>query len=141
LIKLIRNILFPILVLLLSCDKVGLFISCDDCTADEPVKVNLDVAFDQYKATMLNPPEINVYEGNIEDSILLGNYTPKSSPTEITVGINKKYTLTATYNYYDHTIIAFDSATPGVKYESDKCDDPCYYVYDNKVNLKIKYSP
>ncbi len=27
-----------------------------------------------------------------------------------------------------------------VRYEKDLCEKPCYYVYDNKVDLRIKYN-
>lgn len=138
--KTIRNILFPVLIITFSCDKEGLFVPCSDCKENEPVEVKLNVTFDPYQEHMYKPPEINVYENIIEDSLLLSTSTPASSPTEITVRINKKYTVTATYYYYGYTFIAVDSATPRVKFESDQCENPCYFVYDKKINLLLKYT-
>jgi hypothetical protein len=54
------------------------------------------------------------------------------------VTLNKKYTLTATYNIQDNTYVVVDSATPRVRFDKDKCDDPCYLVYDKKLDLSLK---
>jgi hypothetical protein len=138
--KTIRNILFPVLIISFSCDKQDLFVTCSDCKVDEPVEVKLNITFDPFQDQMYKPPEINLYENNIEDSLLLRTDTPYSSPIEMTVRINKKYTVTATYYYYGHTVIAVDSATPRVKFESVQCENPCYFVYDKKINLLLKYT-
>ena len=137
--QLLRNIVIPVLALLLSCDKPGSSVSCSDCTETEPTEVKVEITFDPYQEGMYKEPEINIYEGNIEDRILIKTYTPDSSPTEYSVYINKKYTITTTYYYFGHTVIAVDSVTPRVRFESDQCDKPCYFVYDNKVDLRIKY--
>jgi hypothetical protein len=136
--KVIRNIIFPFLVLLFSCDKPGLFTSCKDCLTQEPVDAIIDAKIDPFTETNYYP-EINVYEGNIEDGLLRNTYSADRSTVSISVPINKKYTITATYYREGICYIAVDSATPRVKSESDKCDKPCYIVYDNKVDLRIKY--
>jgi hypothetical protein len=56
------------------------------------------------------------------------------------VPINKKYTATATYYKSDIKYVAVDSATPRVKYDKNQCDDPCYFVYDRVVDLRLKYT-
>jgi len=127
------------MVLLFSCDTQGLFVSCNDCTETEPSEVKVKIIFDPFQEGMYKEPEINVYEGNIDDGLLLKKYTPDSSPTEISVYINKKYTVSATYYYYGKIVIAIDSATPRVRFESDQCDKPCYFVYDKEVDLTLKY--
>lgn len=127
--------------MLFSCEKQGLIVKCPDCTATEPVNIWFDVKLDanDYGSTT----KINVYEGNLEDSILYKTYNSTGSSLSIPVTINKKYTLTATYyipvDYYigDYYIVV-DSATPRVRYEKDKCDNPCYFVYDKVVDLRMK---
>jgi len=59
-------------------------------------------------------------------------------PVPYFVSINKKYTITATY-FFGAKYTAVNSVTPRVRYSKDQCDDPCYYVYDKTVNLKLKY--
>jgi len=58
---------------------------------------------------------------------------------ELPVSLNKKYTVTATYQIDGDTYIAVDSAFPRVKYTKEQCEDPCYFVYDRIVDLRIKY--
>jgi hypothetical protein len=121
-----------------SCEEQGLFVQCSDCTTSEPLKTNLEVKLDfaNYGYETL----INVYEGNIEDSIIYRSVSTTSANTTINVALNKKYTLTATYYIPDNFYIVIDSATPKVKYEKSQCDDPCYFVYDKVIDLRLKYT-
>jgi len=84
--------------------------------------------------------QINVYEGNIDDSVLYSSFKTSGTQTTIPVTLNKKYTVTATYYISDNYYIAVDSATPRVRFEKTQCDDPCYYVYDKKIDLRLKYT-
>jgi hypothetical protein len=117
-----------------------LFVKCSDCTKEEPETANLEIAIDGTFIDDLSSVIINVYSGNIEDNVLLATFTASRTDMTYTVSINKKYTVTATYYLNEATYIAVDSVTPGVKYDTSQCTDPCYYVYNKKVNLKLKYS-
>jgi hypothetical protein len=131
--------IFPTLILLLSCDKQDMFISCNNCTEKEPLTVMLNVKIDPSAITNCQVA-IRLYDGNLEDSILLSNYTSENSATAISVSVNKKYTITATYYRYGISYTAIDCVTPGVRFESELCEKPCYFVYNNKVDLRIKYT-
>jgi hypothetical protein len=129
------TIIFFILVLFFSCEKPGI-INCADCLESEPVTAKIEIMLDDYPSIT-----VNIYECNLEDSII---YESVSSVVERTlyrtVPLNRKYTVTATYydrgNYY----VAVNSVTPHVLYDKDFCEEPCYYIYDNKVNLRLKYT-
>ena len=134
---------FRILILLtfaffFSCEEQGLFVKCSDCTTSEPEKTNLEVKLDfaQYGFETI----INVYEGNLEDSVIFRSFNTSSSYTTINVTLNKKYTVTATYYIPDDYYVVIDSSTPKVKYEKTRCDDPCFFVYDKVVDLRLKYT-
>jgi len=110
---------FRILILLtfaffLSCEEQGLFVKCSDCTTSEPEKTNLEVKLDfaQYGFETI----INVYEGNVEDSVIFRSFNTSSSYTTINVTLNKKYTVTATYYIPDDYYVVIDSSTPKVNY-------------------------
>jgi hypothetical protein len=126
-------------ILCFSCEDQGLIVKCPDCTENEPGNTNLEVKIDQ-------PPfgletQINVYEGDIEDSVLYSSYKTNFTHISIPVTINKKYTLSAAYFYApDNYYIAIDSATPRAKFEKDQCEDPCYFVYDKDIDLRLKYT-
>jgi hypothetical protein len=126
-------------MVLFSCDKMVLFVNCSDCTKDEPTTATLKIKIGGAEVYDMSGVVINIYSGNLEDDILLDTFTSSNTEETYTVTINKKYTITATYHLNSKTYIAVDSVTPGVKYDSSKCTDPCYYVYNNKVNLKLKY--
>jgi hypothetical protein len=127
------------LVFCFSCEKEGLIVKCADCLSEEPLKINLDVKLDNTYSGVATI--INVYEGNLEDSVLYRTFTTSSTTTTISVTVSKKYTVTATYYYVGNDYyVAVDSATPRVKYEKSQCDNPCYFVYDKDIDLRLKYT-
>ena len=136
---LIRILLFFITVFLFSCEEQGFFVKCPDCTTEEPVKTELVVKLDigYYGAPIL----VSVYEGNLEDSVLYSSSQGSGTEIKIPVTLNKKYTVTAKYYYPDNYYVTVDSATPKVRYDKDQCDDPCYFVYDRVVNLRLLCKP
>ena len=136
--KFIKILLLAILIISFSCEEQGLFVKCSECTAEEPVTTELEIKLDYglYGAATL----VNVYEGNLEDSILYHSYNVSGPSTTVPVNLNKKYTITATYYIAGNYYITVDSATPRVKYTRDQCDDPCYFVYDRIIDLRLKYS-
>jgi hypothetical protein len=137
--RILRIIFLVIIAVGFSCEEQGLIVRCSDCISDEPVSTELKIKLDasDFEYTTI----IRIYEGNLEDSILLGSFSTHVETSSYEVTLNKKYTLTATYYYNnDRKYIAVDSATPRVKYEKDLCDNPCYFVYDRVCNLKLKYT-
>ena len=119
-----------------SCEEQGLVVNCTDCTTEEPINTKIYVKLDAYSYAATR---IKVYEGNIEDSVIYSSFSTSASWASIPVSINKKYTITATYFIPPNDYIAVDSATPKVKFEKEQCDDPCYYVYDKKCDLRLKH--
>jgi hypothetical protein len=130
--------LFIALLLSFSCEDQGLIVKCPDCLSDEPGEIGLDIKFDAYFSK--DPVVFNIYEGNLEDSVIYSTYKISGSVIHASVTLNKKYTITATYTSQSGTkYVAVDSVLPRVKYEQDQCDDPCFYVYDKSVDLRLKY--
>lgn len=35
--------------------------------------------------------------------------------------------------------ITTGAARPKVRYDETSCDEPCYYVYDNVIDLRLRY--
>lgn len=120
-----------------SCEEEPFFVKCDECVADEPQKAELKMklGYPEYGLTI-----INVYLGNLEDNILYYTFSSSSTESSTSVTLNQKYTVTATYNKDGKYYIAVDSATPRVTYNKDQCNDPCYYIYDKEVDLRLKYT-
>jgi len=133
----LKTLFFLIIAVSFSCEENGLNIDCSDCLEEEPEKTMLEIKLDHYS---YSKTVVKIYEGNLEDSVLVGTFTPTSSTFVHEVTVNKKYTVTATYIISDDTYIAVDSATPRVKYDKNKCEEACYFVYDKDLNLRLKYT-
>lgn len=123
------------LTALFSCEEKGVYIICSDCFENEPVTAELNIKIEKGLTT---PATIRIYERNLEDSILIYSTQTVSKNFYHSVSLNRKYTITATYEFSDNTYIAVDSATPRVKYSKDQCDNPCYWVYDRLLDLSLK---
>ena|ERR1035437_5343365 len=136
--KLIKLFLLITTIFFFSCEDQGLIVKCPDCRTDEPKQTDLEIKLDS--ETFGTPVLIEVYEGNLEDSILYSSVNVSASSTSISVTMNKKYTVTATYHLNDNYYTAVDSATPRVRFEKDLCDNPCYFVYDKIIDLRLKYT-
>jgi len=131
----LRIFLFLFLAAAFSCEEQGWIADCGDCTQDEPATDYLLIKF-----TVNNPAAtINVYEGELEDGVLLSSGNPPSDIYRIDVRLNKKYTVTARYEIGGKTYTAVDAAIPRTKFTETQCQDPCWYVYDNELDLRLKY--
>jgi len=133
----IKNVIIAIvsvvLVLVFSCDKPAV-INCSDCETEEPLTTRLELSMQKgYNAT------VSIYEGNLEDSILYVSVFSEDDHLYQKVPLNRKYTITATYYDRGNRYVVVNSVTPRVLYDEYSCEEPCYFVYDRKVNLKLKY--
>jgi hypothetical protein len=134
----LKLFLWVILILSFSCEEQGIFIKCSDCITDEPVTAELVIKVDVSSTSKYT--EIKIYEGDLEDSVLYSTHRLYLSYTlKVPVTINKKYTVTANYNIRGTYFTAIDSATPQVGFDDTKCEDPCYYIYDKDIDLRLKY--
>jgi hypothetical protein len=132
----LRYFIFLFMITFFSCEKQVLFVNCSDCITEEPVKTDLAVKCDfNYSGGSVL---INVYEGNLEDNVLYSSFSVTGTKTTVPVTLNKKYTVTATYYIPGDYFITVDSATPMVKYTKDQCDNPCYFVYDRNIDLRLR---
>jgi hypothetical protein len=134
----ITKVIFLIfMILLFSCEDNGIIIDCEECTASEPqdaiIRAEIDVNYTQGTIVML-------WEGKIEDKLLLDSVKIFTATYEKKVSINKTYTITARYTINNKQYTAVDSATPRVRYTTDYCEEPCYYLYDLTCDLRLKYT-
>ena len=134
--QVLRITFFIIFAILFSCEEQGLIIDCSECLSYQPELVKLTVKLKDINL----PVRVNVYEGVLEDSVLYDFVETQGMAYNFMVRLNKKYTITATYNIGEITYTAVDSATPKVKYVKEQCEDPCYFMYDTIVDLRLKYT-
>lgn len=134
----IKILLLLAFVFFFSCEEQGLFVKCSDCTENEPVNTFLEIKLDPDESG--SGTLINVYDGNVEDSIIYDSFKTYAPDASVLVTLNKKYTVTATYYLHGDVYVAVDSATPKVRYDKTLCDNPCYFIYDKKIDLRLKYT-
>lgn len=114
-----------------------MIVPCGECNTDEPTYTDIKIKIES--DTYFNA-KLKIYRGPIEDQILLDSVVTSALEYSYRADINSIYTFSA--EYIDHRgrkIIAIDSAYPRVRFETQQCENNCYYVYDNKVNLRIRY--
>lgn len=133
--NIVKILAFLLILTGFSCEKNGFFIKCEDCIIEEPVDTRIEILLD---ADVASGAIITVYEGNIEDNIIYDTFKASGEKTSVVVFLNRKYTISAKYLISDINYIAVDSTTPKVTFDDMKCEEPCYYIYDNDVDLKLK---
>lgn len=134
--RVIRIFFLAVMTVCFSCEDKGWFADCSDCTSSEPRMTTLVVKLKDIDS----PVYVNIYEGELGDSILYDFAVIQGKEYNPAVSVNKRYTATATYNIDGYTYIAVDSATPKVRYTEEQCDEACYYVYDKVIDLRLKYT-
>src|SRR5512135_3689569 len=84
-------LLFFGLALYFSCEKTfpGLIL-CSDCLSEEPQTAVLELKLSLGSNSQIH---IEVFEGNLNDGILYRSYSTASTLSNVTVIMNKKYTI------------------------------------------------
>lgn len=133
--RIILLLTYILSIFFFSCEDAPI-INCNDCLSEEPTNATIIIKVDQVRRSQTH---VEVYSGNFEDRILYDTFEATSSELTLTLPVNNKYTMTATYQIDGKTYVAVDTAFPRVKFSEDQCDEPCYYIYDKSVNLMLKY--
>lgn len=127
--------IFLMLSAIFSCEEL-IFVDCAGCLNIEPEDAALDIKLSKNQ----NGALITVYEGTPENNIIFDQFISFRTSETLRVLLNKSYTLTAEYESGERTDIAVNSARPRVKFEEERCDDPCYFIYNTRVDLTLKNS-
>lgn len=128
------------LLLLFSCEG-SVATDCRECTPDNIGSVTLKIYVRNPEAIPINPI-ITLYEGAIEDSIVLRQYTmtdPYALSVYYDAMLYKNYTASVKFYFNNRKYILIDAACPQVRYDETSCDQPCYYIYDNVIDLRLRY--
>ncbi len=135
--SILRSVFLIALILLFSCEDSMYISDCSECEEDEQVTAILEADLSpDYRNGII----VMLWEGRVEDNIRIDSAKIFSSAYNKSVSLNRTYTVTATYIKGNKTYTTVDSTTPRVRYTEDMCDEPCYFVYDKKVDLRLKYT-
>lgn len=125
--------IFVVMVLFFSCEEVTI-INCTDCYTDEPDETYLEISLDVIAPGVI----VTIYTGNLEDNLVFATYKTFAKTSYYKVLLNKSYTVTAEYVISGVSYIAVNNVKPRVTFSEEQCTNPCYYVYDKSVKLKLK---
>jgi hypothetical protein len=131
----LRTAAFILMSVLFSCEEIFI-VDCTECELTEPTEAYLQIRLDKNQ----EGARITIYEGNPEDNVIYMKFTTYTEVIFQKVPLNKSYTLTAEYPKSGRKYVAVNSVVPRVKYEEEKCNDPCYYIHDDIVDLHLKYA-
>lgn len=129
----ILSVTFISLSCLFSCEEL-MIINCSECSINEPTEVYIEINLENTASAIV----ITVYAGKLEENIVLSQRVTFNQNAYEKVPLNREITVTAEYKIDGNTCIAVNSVSPHVVYEENQCSDPCYYVFDRKVDLRLK---
>jgi len=127
------------LLLLLSCEE-GNITNCNYCYTSNDYDVVLHIRYRNLKNVPMNPV-VTLYEGNISDSIILEKYyiTDPYSGIDYYAMLYKDYSATLEFTLGGRKYKTTAAACPKVRYDETTCEEPCWYVYDNIIDLRLRF--
>lgn len=128
-----------ILMLLFSCEE-GFITDCSQCYTSDDYQVILTISHSTPQGVPVGAL-VTLYEGPVGDNLVLEKYIvqdPYSDFRYIAV-LYKDYSATIEYTYNERNYVITAGACPKVKYDETTCEEPCYYVYDNVLDLRLRY--
>jgi len=127
-----------LMLILFSCEE-GYLTDCEECHVGIG-KVTLKIRVANTDFIPLNTI-VTLYEGAIEDNIIIGKYTIEYTNSFLIEDVirYKDYTATMEFSYNGQQYITTAAECPKVRYDEDTCDEPCYYIYDNILDLRLRY--
>ncbi|MEA1887227.1 MAG: hypothetical protein U9N72_08470 [Bacteroidota bacterium] len=121
---------------LTACEEIYT-VDCSQCKVIEPTTCKLQIKFGAIPGSF-TPYNVTIYRGKIEDGVVLYNVETITS-VYYEVALNSLYTVTVSVMKNGKEYIAVDATRPRVDVITEACEETCYYVLNNTLDLKIKY--
>jgi len=136
----IRPVYFISLFFLLffSCED-GFVTDCRECYEEGIGDVQLELILGGSPVYEPFYKTVTIFEGAIEDSLILNRFGTELAYMTIDAMLYKNYTVTLKFSISGKEYIAVDAVCPKVRYDESSCDQPCYYIYDNVADLRLRY--
>jgi hypothetical protein len=131
-------ILFFACLVFISC-KEKLFtgdVNCADCYTPKP-----DSALMKFRFTINNDYKevpFVLYRGDFEDNQIDWIDTANEASWQVMVKTDQEYSIKAKYKKGDKTLYAIDGGKVKVLLVTDACDQDCYVIKDETLNLEIR---
>lgn len=135
-----RYAVIIILVLTMYACSEKLFTSgvdCQECYQEKP-----DSAYVEIKLTIndiYDSIPLTVYCDKVENNEIDWIDTADVNPFYLFVKVNKYYSVAAQYINDTDTIIAIDGTKIKIKHVSGECDEDCWIIDGDELNVTLKY--
>jgi len=121
----------------ISCEDSILIVDCDKCYTDVSNTYNIEIKITFDSENYAVP--ITVYKGDIDNGEIIIQDTAYSSPYYTDdLFFGHKYSAIAKYSHKGRIIYAVDGRELRKKYEKSSCDDPCYVIKGDVLDLRLK---
>lgn len=129
-----------LVALLFSCEK-NIINDCGECYPDGIHRATLIILYRNSDYIPVNPI-VKLYEGAVEDGIKVAEFYIDSPTSYLTYDalLYKDYTATLEFTLDGRSYITTAGACPQVGYDDTSCDEPCWFVYNNTVDLRLRYN-
>ena len=135
-----RLILAGFLILLVCSCSEKIFtagVDCEECYQIKPDSAYLTVELtidDTYESIPLV-----VYRNEVEKRDKEYVDTAYESPYYLLVPVNSEYSVEAEYIKGNSKIIAIDGARIKIRHVSSECDEECWIIEGDELNMELKY--
>jgi hypothetical protein len=128
-----------LLALLLSCEE-DIVRDCGECYPGGIETATLIISFRNTEYIPVNPT-VTLYEGAVEDGIILAEYSIGDPYSYINYDalLYKDYTATLEFTLDGRRYITTAGACPQLGYDDTSCDEPCWFVFNNILDLRLRY--
>lgn len=135
-----RLVIILILVLTMFACSEKLFtagVDCEECYQEKPDSAYVEILLtvnDTYDSIPLT-----VYCDKVENYEIDWVDTADANPFYLFVAVNKYYSVAAKYIKNNDTIIAIDGTKIKIKRVNGECDEECWVIEGDELNVTLKY--
>ncbi|MFN2378810.1 MAG: hypothetical protein ABR519_01205 [Bacteroidales bacterium] len=132
----IRLLSLVAFILLFSCET-PLYVNCEECYTNQPVDCTVEILIrSDYGGQQM--VDVVIYFGKMEDGVVIDSLQASYSTTFRAL-INNEYTIVVTTSIDGKEYKAVNSVKPEYQLIEGMCEEDCYIISDNVVNMKLKY--
>ncbi|MGE5349585.1 MAG: hypothetical protein ACM3NP_09940 [Actinomycetota bacterium] len=135
------SIFLTVMILLLFSCEEGYLTDCTRCYTSEDYNVVLRIDLRDQDRSMENPV-LTLYEGPVSDGIIIEKYSiiDPNSLIYYRAILYKDYSATLEFRYNGRQYVSTAGACPKIRYDETTCEEPCWYIYDNILDLSLRYN-
>ena len=128
------------LTFLFSCEE-SYISDCSKCYPEGVPDAQLKILYRNPEFIPLNP-KVTLFEGAVEDGIIIGQYIIEEAVSfiEVEAILYKDYSATLEFNLDGRKYITTAGACPKAGYDKNSCEEPFYFIYDNVLDLRLRYN-